>query len=402
MPKNILKRIDRNLARRLREARREVGFSTRTVAKKLPRKLAVTHTTIAAYENGTTTPPINTLAALADTYQRPLNWFLESRETLEGFRYRNMSSRIRLSDQRQFEAQASKWADAYFRLGQHRNGTSARPHQIPVSHDNEPPDVLADVVRRKLLGLEDEQPIPSMIHVLESFSAWAFELKATFGIESAAARRGDDFVVVLNPETANDRVRMTAAYELAHILYHGCKQHLGKTDADIEKMAYLFASSLLLPNTQLREAFEGKSFLKLIQYKERFGISLSAMIYMAERLRIINTTTSRWLWSEMGKRGWRQNEPGFVWRDRAITFETMLECAIQGRRMTWADAERITGVREEELRDRLRCVMSVESARPDADEPSSIIRLAPTIWTGNQIAGSNPSLGERIATSEIQ
>src|SRR5205823_4581832 len=117
-------------------------------------------------------------------------------------------------------------------------------------------------------------------------------------------------------------VRMMAAYELAHILYHGCKQQFGKTDAEIEKMAYVFASSLLLPDSQLREAFDGKSFLRLIQYKEKFGVSLSAMIYMAEKSRIINTTPSRWLWREMGKRGWRQNEPGLVWRDRAITFET--------------------------------------------------------------------------------
>lgn len=379
MAKSILTRIDRNLARRMREARREVGFSTRMVASKLPRRLSVTHTTIAAYENGTATPPIEVLAALSDMYQRPLNWFLENREALEGFRYRNLRSRIRLSDQRQFEAQAGKWADAYFKLGQHLNGRGGRPIQMVPSvpsHENQPPTELAALVRKEFLRLDDDQPIQSMVHVLESFSAWALEIRTSFGIDSAAARRGDDFVVVLNPESANDRVRMTAAFELAHILYDDCKQHLRKTDADIEKMAYVFASSLLLPDSQLRAAFDGKSFLKLIQYKEKFGISLSAMIYMAEKSRIITTTTSRWLWKEMGTRGWRNNEPGFVWRDRAITFETMLECAVQGQVLTWADAERITGVREEELRARLMGAMTSEPRR-NVEEHVPVIRFAP-------------------------
>ena len=82
-------------------------------------------------------------------------------------------------------------------------------------------------------------------------------------------------------------------------------------------------------------------------------MSLAAMIHMAEKTRLISTTISRSLWSEVVKRGWQHNEPGFVWRDRAITFEMMLDAAIQTKRMTWEDAERITGVRTDELRQRL-------------------------------------------------
>src|ERR1700683_1813893 len=165
LTKNILNRLDRNLARRLREARREVGLSTRAVAKRLPRKLSVSHVTIASYENGPTMPPVDVLAAMSDIYQRPLNWFLENRETLEGFRYRNLTSRIRLSDQRLFEAQVNKWAEAYFKLGQHLTGTGGRPPQLTTTHDNQPPGVLATIVRQQLLGLGDDQPISSMIPV---------------------------------------------------------------------------------------------------------------------------------------------------------------------------------------------------------------------------------------------
>jgi hypothetical protein len=42
----------------------------------------------------------------------------------------------------------------------------------------------------------------------------------------------------------------------------------------------------------------------------------------------------------------------------------MLECSIQKKTITWSDAERITGIREGELRDRITNVMQPESA-PD-------------------------------------
>jgi Zn-dependent peptidase ImmA (M78 family)/transcriptional regulator with XRE-family HTH domain len=364
--KNIVARVDRNLARRLREARRETGLSTRAVAGKLPHKLTVSHATIAAYEKGVATPPVLVLAALGDIYGRPLNWFLEDRKGLSEFRYRNLRSRVRLSDQRQFEAQASKWVDAYLNLERHLKSHPPRRATVVASHEDVAPDLLAVRVRRSFLSLDDDEPIQNMVGVLESFSTWALEIKSSFGIDGAAARHGDDFVVVLNPEVANDRVRMNAAHELAHVLYDGCKHGFGWTDDDVEKRAYLFASSLLLPESQLKEAFDGKSFIKLIQYKERFGISLAAMIYMAEKSRVINTTTSRWLWAEMARRGWRHAEPGYVWRDRAIRFEMLLESAIQTKALTWADAERVTGVREYELRQRLAGVLPAASAQPDA------------------------------------
>ena len=189
--------------------------------------------------------------------------------------------------------------------------------------------------------------------------------------------------MVLNPEVASDRVRMNAAHELAHVLYDGCKQRNGLTDNDVEKRAYVFASSLLLPESQLRSAFEGRSFLKLIQYREKFGVSLAAMIYMAEKTRIINTTTSRRLWSEMTKHGWRQHEPGHVWRDRAINFEIMLESAIQSRQLTWSDAERITGVRETDLRERIASAKQLGEPQDDSPDHESVLKFAPKKQEGN-------------------
>lgn len=326
-------------------------MSTRAVAGKLPKRLAVSHTSIAKYENGEAMPPIDVLGALADIYKRPINWFLESRECLSGFRYRNLPSRVSIGEQRQFEAVASKWTDAYLNLDRHL-GQERKTSPIEAG-ENASPQHLAEIVRKHCLDLDDDEPIHSVVKVLESFSAWALEIEAEFGIDGAAARHGDDLIVMFNPKVAGERMKMAAAHELAYILFAECKCFPKAGEREIEKQAYAFAASLLLPPSQLKEAFQGKTFHKLIDFKERFGVSLVAMIYMAEQTGVINTTTSRWLWSEIAKRGWRHQEPGFVRRDRAVQFETMLESAIQTKTITWLDAERITGVREDELRQRL-------------------------------------------------
>ena len=355
MTKNVVKRIDRNLARRLREARKETGMSVRVVSQGMPRSVRVSHSTIASYEKGISVPPIDVLAALATIYRRPVNWFLDNRETLTGFRYRNMQSRVPLAEQRRYAAMAGKWAEAYFALEKHLRLSH---HSLTLQQAKDyRADELASAVRKELLDLDDSQPVINTVAVLESFSTWAIELRASFGVDGAAAHFGDKPVVIMNPNVANERVRLNVAYELAYALLPCGSSALS---TEVERAAFAFASTLLLPDTQLADAFSGRSFLRLIQYKERFGVSLATMIHRAETLGIINTTASRWLRSEMMKRGWRRNEPGYVWRDRAISFEMMLESAIHTKQITWADAERITSISEGDLKERLASVIGDE------------------------------------------
>lgn len=378
MAKTIVARVDRNLARRLREARREAGLSTRAVCDKLPRRFSVSKTTISSYENGVTTPPIDVLAALADLYSRPLNWFLDARETLTGFRYRNLKQRSSVNEKRQFEATAGKWAEAYLKLDRFLASPCQRDLKLQESELVLPPAEMAMAIRRNILNLDDNQRIENVVHVLESFATWALEVRTSLGIDGASALHGSNNIVILNPDVSNDRLRMTAAIELALTLFRGLQTNLGVNEALVEDNAYDFATALLLPHSQLVEAFRHKSLLRLFEFKERFGVSLAAMIHVAEKHRVISTTLSRGLWSEVIKRGWQRNEPGFVWRDRAISFEMMLESAIKTKQITWEDAERITGIRADELRQRISILYdgsSPDSACTDNESPQTNLKL---------------------------
>ena len=103
----------------------------------------------------------------------------------------------------------------------------------------------------------------------------------------------------------------------------------------------------------LRNAFYGKSMVRLVKFKEQYGISLAAMIYRAADENILSKYEAKYLWIEFSKRGWRKEEPGYVKRDRATRFEQKLENAIHQKKLTWQQLSKITGVREDQLKQRL-------------------------------------------------
>lgn len=354
--KRKVTRLTRDLGRRLNTARQEAGLSTRAAVDRMPMRSKISHTQLVSYENGEASVPIDVLSLLATIYSRPLNWFLESSEELCGFRYRNIKSRVGVKDKRQFEAMASKWIDAYFQL-EERLHCPLKPKQwsqgLAVDSDTDPVELA--VVVRKSLELKDSEPVTDIIDgVLHAFGVRVIEADAKIEIDGVAAKRGRDFVVVLNRETTNDRLRMNAAHELAHALYDDCKNDQGWSDDTVEKRAYEFGSHLLLPERALEKAFEGQSFIRLIEFKKKFGISLAAMIYRAEKSKVIRSTTARRLWMEMSQRGWRKIEPGHVWRERAVRFEVLLDSAIRSKKLTWEEAESVTGITQEELVLRLQ------------------------------------------------
>src|SRR5271157_1930156 len=203
-----------SLAAKLKTARQLTGMSTRAVAAKLTLRFPISHATIANYESGRTVPPIDVLAALADLYERPLNWFLEQGKSLTGVQYRNAKSRLRVSDLQTFEAEVQRWIDGYVAL----EGRMKRPllPTVPEFGDKATlnPINLALEVRRHLGFHEDADAIPSVVDVLEKFGIRVIENPTDLSIDGLAAKYGHEYVVVLNSTVPRDRSRLNAGHEL--------------------------------------------------------------------------------------------------------------------------------------------------------------------------------------------
>ena len=201
--------VRENLSEKLLSARKLTGMSTRAVAEKLAKRFPISHATVANYESGRSTPAMDVLAALADLYDRPINWFLERGKSLTGVRYRNLKSRVKERELHRFEAEVQRWVEAYVAVEQRLKkplASSIREATFPNTVDA---DDLSREVRR-LLQFSEDVPIPSVVEVLERFRVHVLEQPTQLRIDGLAAKYGEEYIVVLNPTVLNDRVRLNA------------------------------------------------------------------------------------------------------------------------------------------------------------------------------------------------
>jgi Zn-dependent peptidase ImmA (M78 family)/transcriptional regulator with XRE-family HTH domain len=353
---------------KLRIARQAAGMSTRKVAEVLSPRYPVSHATIANYERGVTRPSLELLSALATLYERPVNWFLDRGVTIENIRYRNLPSKVRVRDRHLFEGEVLRWVTAYVTLEQHLGKPLSAECKYTLETIPSAPADLARTVREEL-GVGYDQPIQSVVGVLHDFGVRVLEQPTGLRIDGLAARFGTEHIVVLNPSMSNDRCRLNAAHELGHVLFGDCDTEPSAAYRKKEEdKAFAFASHLLMPTAALNEAFAGQSMVRLVKAKEKYGISLAAMVYRAEQQKVVSKKVAKNLWFEFAKRGWRSQEPGAVRPDRATRFEEIVDIAIADRKTTLQKAALLAGVRSDELQERINLAMGI-SSDPHSDGP---------------------------------
>jgi len=115
--------------------------------------------------------------------------------------------------------------------------------------------------------------------------------------------------------------------------------------------------------------------VRLVQYKERYGISLAAMVYRAEKLEFITKPVAKNLWIEFARRGWKTREPGQVRPDRATRFEQLIEEALTGNKMSMKEVADLAGVRTEAIRSRIDFALGFGDSIAQRDGGAEIIRF---------------------------
>ena len=123
------------------------------------------------------------------------------------------------------------------------------------------------------------------------------------------------FIAIALGNRPEGRIHFDMAHELGHILLHPWSEDLELIPKDEfkarERQANMFASAFLLP----RESF-GKDIssypndLKYYQFlKNKWKVSIQAMIYRAHQLEIISNNQYQYLMRQVSKNGWRLKEP---------------------------------------------------------------------------------------------
>lgn len=112
------------------------------------------------------------------------------------------------------------------------------------------------------------------------------------------------YIIFVNSNMPSDRIRFTLAHELGHIIMHRQSQ-----SESMEPEADLFASEFLMPSEDISHQLYKLSLEKLANLKVYWKVSMQAILKRAEQLGKITERYARYLWMQMGKYGYRTNEP---------------------------------------------------------------------------------------------
>jgi Zn-dependent peptidase ImmA (M78 family)/transcriptional regulator with XRE-family HTH domain len=151
-------------------------------------------------------------------------------------------------------------------------------------------------------------PIPNMVELLEE--SGAILIPCDFGTDllDAMSQRIDGMPVLIfiNVNAPADRLRLTLAHELGHMVLHTTTL---RDDDAMEEEADQFAGAFLLPADEVRPQLRRFDLRQLANMKMYWRVSMAAIAVRADRLNLITPYQKKSFWMEMGRLGYRKREP---------------------------------------------------------------------------------------------
>lgn len=138
-------------------------------------------------------------------------------------------------------------------------------------------------------------------------------------------------LLLVNDRAPGDRLRFSIAHELAHLTMH---QAPGETALQ-ERQADEFAAAFLMPEEQIHQDLAGGTDLgHLTELKEKWGVSMAALLRRAHTLGTLTEWQYRNSMIEMSALGYRTSEPGVVEPEQPTAVHEALERAVRGGSLT--------------------------------------------------------------------
>lgn len=113
-------------------------------------------------------------------------------------------------------------------------------------------------------------------------------------------------LIFTNFDRPMDRIRFTLCHEIGHLIMH----QKPPSDVDeIESQADRFASEFLMPKADIAASLNNISLKKLAALKSYWKVSMASLLVRASTLEKITERQTRYFWMQMGKSGFRVQEP---------------------------------------------------------------------------------------------
>ena len=328
---------------RLAEARRARGIT----ASDLASMVEVSVQSLSKYENEHQTPRWDTVERLARTLGMPSQYFFRPspdedqkpvfwRSKLSAQSVDLDRAEVRLRWLKEMVDYLGSFFD-FPRLALVDLDVPADPTRITTDFIEE----AANAVRAEWSAVQG--PLPDVIEKVEASGILVSRIhvhaEKVDAFSQWSDRFGIPFLMLSRDKASAARQRFDALHELAHILLHrGVKQeHLNNraTYKLFEKQADTFASFMLLPERDFVDELYAPTLDGMLSLKPRWGVSVAAMIMRCQSLDLLDEFSSKRLWMNYTRRGWRKGEPfdGKMEKEKPHlirrSFEMLLEEGVQ-------------------------------------------------------------------------
>ncbi|MFO7867413.1 MAG: XRE family transcriptional regulator [Candidatus Aminicenantes bacterium] len=327
-----------HFAHRFKTARKMAGLSMEDLVSKTGR--VVTRQSVSKYEKGVMRPSPEVLRKLAEAMNVQTGFFSRGRKmNLARLQFRQKSKLSRKEE----ESLKFKTIDYLgcsheleARLGRKISFINPAGRKTVSSIS----DVEAATKEIRQAWHMGQAPVVNLLGLLEEKGIKVYLTDSEEEFDGLTARNQDCHVIILNKDRPLDRLRFTAAHELAHIMFD-LTHHVGHE----ERLCHSFAGSFLIPGEALRDFIGSKrkkiSLWEWKHVKEIYGISMQAAIHRAYELQVISSHYFNDLLRMLKRNGWDRTEPfGYKGKEEASRFKKILAYALAEKIITPEEAKR--------------------------------------------------------------
>lgn len=197
-------------------------------------------------------------------------------------------------------------------------------YSFDLSKDGWTPESVAARMR-EILGYDRKEPIKHIVRKIEEqgILVYLFDSShAKFDGLTAYTDNGTP-VIFANKNQDNERLKFTIVHELFHLVMHlPCDIEPWR---DYEQEANAATSNFYLPKDACINEFRDLNYRKLGLLKSYWGVSKSAIVMRAKQLDLIDEGTYRYMYIELGRRGERVHESGYVDFDKPMILTTVVD-----------------------------------------------------------------------------
>lgn len=189
--------------------------------------------------------------------------------------------------------------------------------------DGYSPEKIAWFLRR-FLGIQEGDPVRDIVTLLEKNGIFVVEIDEDVDVFDGVSFLTDNGypVIVVNKNFSNDHKRRTIAHELGHIIMHLSKDFIFADDRNKEKEADRFANEFLMPECAIINSLRYLKLSSLVELKRYWLVSMTSIVRRAYDLKCIDKDKYTYFNRELGRKGYKKNEPIDVYIDHPSLFIT--------------------------------------------------------------------------------